>query len=49
MEDISRSIRRDATDGISHTDLTLALAVLERMKSNLQALDNAPAEDAAAV
>jgi MarR family transcriptional regulator for hemolysin len=49
MEEISRSIRRDATAGIAPAELAQALSVMERMKANMQALDNAPAEDPAAV
>jgi DNA-binding MarR family transcriptional regulator len=41
MEDIARSIRRDATTGISRDELQQAMATLERMKENLQSLEGA--------
>ena len=44
MEDISRGLRRDATLGIDAADLEKMLAVLERIKENLQALDG-PSEE----
>jgi MarR family transcriptional regulator for hemolysin len=44
VDDIARGLRRDATHGISLDDLQTTLAVLDRMKENLQALDG-PAED----
>ena len=44
MEDIARGLRRDATAGISPDDLTMMLAVLDRMKENLQSLDG-PSEE----
>ncbi|WP_425492526.1 MarR family winged helix-turn-helix transcriptional regulator [Luteibacter aegosomaticola] len=39
MEEISRGLRRDSTQGISAADLEKTLAVLELIKGNLQALD----------
>ena len=45
MEDIARGLRRDATQGISTDDLQTMLAVLDRMKENLQGLDG-PSDDA---
>ncbi|HEY9131362.1 MAG TPA: MarR family transcriptional regulator [Dyella sp.] len=39
MEDIARGLRRDATQGIERTELEQCLAVLNRIKDNLQALD----------
>lgn len=47
MEEIGRGLRKDATQGIDYDELVQALAVLTRIKDNLQALDQA-AEDAAA-
>ncbi len=44
MEDIARGLRRDATQGISTADLQTMLAVLDRMKENLQGLDG-PVEE----
>jgi DNA-binding MarR family transcriptional regulator len=44
MEDISRGLRRDATQGIAYDDLEKMLAVLERIKDNLQALDEPAGE-----
>ncbi|MGF6710521.1 MarR family transcriptional regulator for hemolysin [Luteibacter sp. W1I16] len=44
MEDIARGLRRDATQGISTDDLQTMLAVLDRMKENLQGLDG-PVEE----
>ena len=44
MEDIARGLRRDATAGISPDDLKIMLAVLDRMKENLQSLDG-PSEE----
>ncbi len=39
MEQIARSIRRDATRGLERTQLLEALGVIEHMKRNLQALE----------
>lgn len=39
MEEIARGLRKDATQGIAREELEQALAVLERLKDNLQALD----------
>lgn len=39
MERIARELRRDATRGIDYEELRAALAVIERIKVNLQALD----------
>ncbi len=39
MELIARDLRRDASRGIDHDELQQALAVLSRIKENLQALD----------
>ncbi|OOG59632.1 MarR family transcriptional regulator [Rhodanobacter sp. C03] len=39
MELIARDLRRDATAGITHAELTQAMTVLNRIKENLQALD----------
>lgn len=39
MQDIGRGLRKDATAGISAEDLAQALAVIGRIKDNLQALD----------
>jgi MarR family transcriptional regulator, transcriptional regulator for hemolysin len=41
MEDIARSIRRDATTGISREELQQLMTTLERMKENLQSLEGA--------
>ncbi len=46
MQEISRGLRRDATQGISAQDLEQALAVIGRIKDNLQALEQ---EDAGAI
>lgn len=40
MELIAKGVRKDATLGISVPELEHALGVLNRMKENLQALDN---------
>jgi len=46
MELIAKGVRKDATQGISVPELEQALGVLNRMKENLQALDNGgPADD----
>lgn len=39
MEEIARGLRKDATLGIAYDELAQALAVIERLKDNLQALD----------
>jgi DNA-binding MarR family transcriptional regulator len=39
MEIIARGLRKDATHGIGHDELQQALAVIGRIKDNLQALD----------
>lgn len=39
MEIIGRGLRKDATQGIGHDELQQALAVIGRIKDNLQALD----------
>ena len=44
MELIARGLRKDATQGIACEELQQALAVLERLKDNLQALDQDAAE-----
>ncbi|TCV96003.1 DNA-binding MarR family transcriptional regulator [Luteibacter rhizovicinus] len=40
MDEIARGLRLDAHNGISHADLVTTMNVLNRMKDNLQALDN---------
>lgn len=49
MERIGRGLRRDATDGIDREDMAQMIAVLNRIKENLQSLDGAddPADPAA--
>lgn len=42
MERIARELRRDATRGIGYDELHAALAVMERIKTNLQTLDEPP-------
>lgn len=42
MERIARELRRDATAGIGYDELRGALAVIGRIKANLQALDDPP-------
>lgn len=44
MEDIAKGLRKDAVEGIAMEDLQTTLAVLNRMKENLQGLDG-PAEE----
>lgn len=44
MEEIGRGLRRDATVDISYAELEQALAVMTRIKDNLQALDQAARE-----
>jgi DNA-binding MarR family transcriptional regulator len=41
MERIGRGLRRDATDGIDREDMAQMIAVLNRIKENLQSLDGA--------
>ncbi|MEO8859216.1 MAG: MarR family transcriptional regulator [Burkholderiaceae bacterium] len=41
MEVIARGLRRDATNGIEHDELKEALAVINRIKENLQTLEQA--------
>jgi len=41
MERIARDLRRDATVGIAHDDMAHMIAVLNRIKENLQALESA--------
>jgi DNA-binding MarR family transcriptional regulator len=46
MEDIARGLRRDATQGIAWEDMEQCMAVINRIKENLQALDQpTPADD----
>jgi MarR family transcriptional regulator, transcriptional regulator for hemolysin len=45
MELIARGVRKDATQGITVPELEQALGVLNRMKENLQALDNGVSAD----
>jgi DNA-binding MarR family transcriptional regulator len=46
MEDIARGLRRDATQGIAWEEMEQCMAVINRIKENLQALDQpAPADD----
>lgn len=42
MELIARDLRKDATCGVEHAELCQALAVINRIKDNLQALDATP-------
>ena len=44
MEEIAKGLRKDAVQGIALDDLQTTLAVLNRMKENLQGLDG-PAEE----
>ncbi|MGN6228071.1 MarR family winged helix-turn-helix transcriptional regulator [Dyella sp. KULCS107] len=46
MEEIGRGLRKDATQGIDYDELAQALAVLERIKDNLQALDQGAGDPA---
>jgi DNA-binding MarR family transcriptional regulator len=41
MELIARGLRKDATQGIAHSELEQALAVIGRIKDNLLALEQA--------
>lgn len=46
MEDIAHGLRRDATQGIAWEEMEQCMAVINRIKENLQALDQpAPADD----
>jgi MarR family transcriptional regulator, transcriptional regulator for hemolysin len=45
MEDIARGLRRDATQGIALEDMEQCMAVLNRIKENLQALDQPASAD----
>jgi DNA-binding MarR family transcriptional regulator len=45
MEVIARELRRDATRGIDHDELKNALAVINQIKENLQALEQGPGAD----
>ena len=45
MELIARGLRKDATAGIDHDELVQAMAVLTRIKDNLQALEADQAAD----
>ncbi|CAM0997686.1 DNA-binding transcriptional regulator, MarR family [Rhodanobacter sp. Root179] len=45
MEVIARELRRDATRGIDHDELKHALAVINQIKENLQALEQGPGAD----
>ncbi|MGO4504003.1 MULTISPECIES: MarR family winged helix-turn-helix transcriptional regulator [unclassified Dyella] len=45
MELIAKGVRKDATQGISVPELEQALGVLNRIKENLQALDNGASPD----
>ncbi|HEY0199457.1 MAG TPA: MarR family transcriptional regulator [Rhodanobacter sp.] len=44
MESIARDLRRDATGGIEPDELRQALAVINRIKDNLLALEQLPTE-----
>jgi DNA-binding MarR family transcriptional regulator len=46
MEQIARGLRRDITRNVDIAELQQALAVLGRIKENLQALDGAPGDKA---
>ncbi|MFZ0870820.1 MAG: MarR family transcriptional regulator [Rhodanobacter sp.] len=46
MELIARDLRKDATAGIDYDELEQALVVINRIKENLLALDQAPADAA---
>lgn len=46
MEEIARGLRRDATQGIAAEEMEQCMAVINRIKENLQALDQpAPADE----
>lgn len=45
MEVIARELRRDATRGIDHDELKHALAVINQIKENLQALEQGAGAD----
>ena len=45
MEDIARGLRRDATQGIAPDEMEQCMAVINRIKENLQALDQPASTD----
>jgi MarR family transcriptional regulator for hemolysin len=45
MEDIARGLRRDATQGIAPEEMEQCMAVINRIKENLQALDQPTSAD----
>lgn len=45
MEDIARGLRRDATQGIALEEMEQCMAVINRIKENLQALDQPAVAD----
>jgi DNA-binding MarR family transcriptional regulator len=45
MERIARGLRRDATAGIDHDEMAQMIAVLTRIKENLQVLDGGDESD----
>lgn len=45
MEDIARGLRRDATQGIAMEEMEQCMAVINRIKENLQALDQPASPD----
>ena len=45
MEDIARGLRRDATQGIAPEEMEQCMAVINRIKENLQALDQPTSSD----
>ena len=45
MEDIARGLRRDATQGITPEEMEQCMAVINRIKENLQALDQPTSAD----
>jgi MarR family transcriptional regulator for hemolysin len=45
MELIARDLRKDATAGIAYSELQQALAVIERIKDNLQSLEQSSIDD----
>ena len=45
MEDIARGLRRDATQGIAPEEMEQCMAVINRIKDNLQALDQPTSAD----
>jgi MarR family transcriptional regulator for hemolysin len=44
MESIGLQLRREATQGIAHEEMARAMATLEQIKANLQALDQVGSE-----